>query len=60
MADAKTRYKRKARKAGRVHQVNVEFYQKDAALYEHLQRNKPAATYLKSLLRADMERNGHD
>lgn len=55
-----TDYRQKYKQQGRIRSVTVEFYQKDAALWEHLQRNKPAATYLKALLRADMERNGRD
>lgn len=56
--EAKKRAKEKYRK-GNVKQVLLEFYPADHDLYEYVRVKKPhMATYIKGLIRADMERGG--
>lgn len=38
------------------HMTNVKFFPKDEDLWEHLCDNEPKATYIKGLIRDDMER----
>jgi tRNA U54 and U55 pseudouridine synthase Pus10 len=47
---AKAAYRKKLK------QVNIEFYPNDADILEHLEKQQSKATYIKELIRKDMER----
>ena len=51
----KSAYKAQQRRVGKLKNVNIEFYSGDMALYEHAKANGPMATYIKQLIRRDME-----
>ena len=40
--------------------ISIEFSQAEAELWEHIQKQPKKQTYIKSLIRADMERGGED
>ena len=42
-------------RAQRVKQLNVKFFPKDAALYEHAKAQPNVGEYVRSLIRRDME-----
>ena len=50
--DARSRYQQRARKSMRP--IMVEFFPPDADIYEHLRKQRPMATYIKDLIRKDM------
>lgn len=52
--EANKRYKRKMREEGKFKSVILEFYPSDLELYDWLQEHKPMATYIKELIRKDM------
>lgn len=53
---AKSRYRKKAAQSGKLKVIRLEFYESELDLYEHVKENGPMATYLKQLVRKDMER----
>lgn len=48
----------KERNKDSIKRITVDFYPSEAALYEHLQAQPKKQTYIKELIRADMERGG--
>ena len=58
MTDAQNRAKQKYRK--KVKQINIEFYPTDADLLEHINKQPKKQTYIKDLIRADMEKHAAD
>lgn len=44
-------------KENNMKRISVEFYPADQDLYEHLSKQSPKQAYIKSLIRADMEKN---
>lgn len=51
MTNSKRRYKQK------VWKLQVDFFPTDSELIDYLKNNIPIATYIKNLIRADMEKN---
>lgn len=55
---AKKRYRERKQSEGGYKSLLLEFYSADMDIYEHLQTKKPKATYVKELIRKDMENEG--
>lgn len=53
---AKKRYKERIKAEGKYKSLLIEFYQSDMDIYEYLNTKKPTATYIKDLIRKDMEK----
>ena len=49
--EAKRRYEAKKKR------ITVDFYPPELALYEHLQKQSQKQTYIKNLIRADIQKN---
>ncbi len=52
---ASQKYKRE-----KVNRITVDFSPKEAELWEHIQKQPKKQTYIKDLIRADMERSGEN
>ena len=52
--EANKRYRKKMREEGKFKSLVLEFYPNDLDLYDWLQEHKPMATYIKELIRKDM------
>ena len=44
----------------KVNRITIDFSPAEAALWEHIQKQPKKQTYIKDLIRADMERGGED
>jgi hypothetical protein len=53
---AVSEYKRRQRSEGREKSLSIAFSQSDMELYEHATKQRPTATYIKSLIRDDMKK----
>ena len=53
---ASKKYREKMIESGKMKRVLIDFYQLDIELYEWLQEHKPVATYIKQLIREDMNK----
>ena len=42
----------------KVKRITIEFHPSEIDLYEHIQQQSKKQTYIKDLIRADVERNG--
>ena len=42
---------------GKVHRITIDFHPSEQAMWEHIQSKPKKATYIKDLIRADMERS---
>lgn len=51
---ANRKYRERVKQEGTYHSVLIEFYPTEAAEYEWLQDHKPMATYIKELIRKEM------
>lgn len=47
-------------KQEKIKRITVEFSPKESELWEHIQKQPKKQTYIKDLIRADMERGGKD
>lgn len=57
---AKKKYRERKVSEGGYKSLLLEFYDADMGLYEYLQTQKPTTTYIKELIRKDMdERRDH-
>ena len=54
--EAVKRYKEKNR--AEIKRFTVDFHKSELDLYEHLSKQEKKQTYIKNLIRADMERSG--
>lgn len=56
--EAEKKAKKKYRDKGK--RLTIDFYPSEAELWEHIQSQPKKQTYIKALIRADMERGGED
>ena len=55
MTEAEKKAKKKYRDQGK--RLTIDFYPSEADLIEHIERQPKKQTYIKDLIRADMEKN---
>lgn len=55
---AKRKYRERTTKDGTVKRLCLEFYPSEHDVYDHIAAHMPMATYVKGLVRKDMERCG--
>lgn len=53
---AKKNYRARLKEKGGLYRVGLDFYPPDSDLVEYLKTKKPINTYIKKLIREDMER----
>lgn len=51
---ANRKYRKRKQAEGEYKSILLEFYSSDMDVYDHLQNQKPTATYIKELIRKDM------
>lgn len=50
-------YRKRQKEKGLLKYIQLEFNEPEMDLYRYLQQHKPVRTYIKQLIRKDMERN---
>lgn len=53
---ATSRYRKKIKESGEFKRIFLEFYPPEREMYEWLKAHRPTATYIKGLIRKDMEK----
>ena len=56
---AQSKYKKKLRASGGEKQISISFSASDMELHDYAKDKRPTASYIKGLIKADMERNGN-